>query len=388
MKNLYVLLIAVVVSYSCSNPKKEEKKVTEVVTESEDSFKAGYQSEYQGKKIDLYKLIGKDGFEVRITNYGARIVSILTPDKEGKLDDVVLGFSDIKPLLDRKDPYFGCSIGRYANRIGNIASFKLDGKKYNLHINNNDNIMHGGFEGFHHKVWDVVNANDKKITMKYLSPDGEEGFPGNLEVSIIFSVNDLNELKIEYKATTDKATVVNFTNQTYFNLKGEGEGSIENHLLQINGEFFLPIDSENIPTGKMSSVKATSFDFLSPKAIGESIDVRNDQIDFANGYDHNWVIKKKSNAELVTHAVVKDPDTGRVLEVKSIEPGLQFYSGNKLDGTLVGKKGNPYVKRSGFCLETQHFPNSPNNPDFPSTRLDPGAEFYSYTVYKFSVEKS
>lgn len=388
MKSSSLLLVLLILIYSCSSPKKEEVKTIEKPTMAESPF----QMEVNGKKTDIYKLIGADGFEVTITNYGARIVSIMAPDKNGELGDIVLGFDDIKSYLELKDPSkkdtnFGSTIGRYANRIGNIGSFKLDGKKFNLHINDNDNILHGGFEGFHHKVWDVISSNDKSITMRYLSPDKEEGFPGNLDVNVTFSVNDQNELKVEYKATTDKPTVVNFTNHTYFNLKGEGQGTIEDHMLQINGESFLPVDSELIPTGKIVAVKGTSFDFLSPKTVGESINVKNDQLDFAKGYDHNWVIKRNDNPKPLTHAIISEKTSGRKLELVSVEPGLQFYSGNMLDNKLAGKKGKVYGKRGGFCLEPQHFPDSPNNPKFPSTRLDPGGEFYSYSIYKFSVEQ-
>ena len=315
--------------------------------------------------------------EARITTYGATIVSLKTPDKPGAMADVVQGF-DTLAGYQQNEPYFGATIGRYGNRIGH-AKFTLDGKVFNLPKNDGGNTLHGGIRGFDKRIWtakEIANG----VEMHYLSKDGEEGFPGNLNATVTFTVTD-GDLKIEYSATTDKDTVVNLTNHSYFNLAGQGSGDILKHTIQINASRFTPVDSGLIPTGELRAVKGTPFDFTKPMAIGARIDANDEQIKFGKGYDHNFVLDGSGPA-----AIVHDPSSGRTMEVITTEPGIQFYTGNFLDGTLKGKEAKVYKHRYALCLETQHFPDSPNKPDFPSTELKPGQRYHTVTTYRFSAK--
>lgn len=338
-----------------------------------------------GKPVEIYTLTNNKGMEARIMTYGGTVVSLRVPDKTGKLDDVVLGYDAVADY-QRSSFYFGSLIGRYGNRIAK-GKFSIDGKEYTLATNNGANHLHGGVEGFDKVVWTAhpsMKIDGPRLELTYLSRDGEEGYPGNLNVKVVYSLSEDNELKIEYAATTDKATVVNLTHHSYFNLAGAGNGNILAHELMINADRFTPTDRGSIPSGEFRSVKGTPFDFTRPTSIGSRIDQTDEQLKFGSGYDHNFVLNKK-NRELSLAATVYYAGNGRVMEVFTTEPGLQFYSGNFLDGSIKGKSGKDYPRRSGLCLEAQHFPDSPNEPMFPTTLLRPGQKYSQTTVYKFSV---
>jgi aldose 1-epimerase len=340
-----------------------------------------------GRDIDLYTLTNKNGVEVGIMTQGGTVVSIRVPDRNGKFGDVALGFDSLDGYL-KGTSFLGVLVGRYGNRIAK-GRFKLDGVEYKLAVNNGENHLHGGLKGFDKAVWnarDVSEGPTPRLELTYLSKDGEEGYPGNLAVTVVYSLSEANELRIDYSATTDKDTVVNLTNHTYFNLAGAGEGDILGHELTLYADRFTPVDKGLIPTGELRSVEGTPFDFRKPTPIGARIDAKNEQIQFGGGYDHNFVLNS-GGGSLALAARVDEPKTGRVLEVLTTEPGVQFYTGNSLDGTAVGKGGKVYQRRSGFCLETQHFPDSPNHPKFPSTVLKPGEKYQTTTVYRFSVAK-
>jgi aldose 1-epimerase len=329
--------------------------------------------------VDLYTLANAKGAEARIITYGGIVVSLRVPDRSGALGDVVAGFDNLEGYLTPA-PYFGALIGRYGNRIGG-AQFSLSGAEYTLTKNDGDNQLHGGPRGFDKRVWHARLLTPQSLELSYLSKDGEEGYPGNLLVTVVYSLTDSNELKIDYSATTDKETVVNLTHHSYFNLAGDGD--ILGHQLSIRADRFTPVDRTLIPTGELRSVAGTPFDFRTATSIGERIEQQDEQLIFGRGYDHNWVLNR-AGSSLESAAIVTDPKSGRVMEVLTTTPGLQFYSGNFLDGTLQGKK-RTYTRRSAFCLETQFFPDSPNKPAFPSTILRPGSTFRSTTVYRFSV---
>jgi aldose 1-epimerase len=336
-----------------------------------------------GKQVQIYTLKNSKEAEVKITNYGGIVVALLVPDRNGKLDDIVLGFEKLDDYL-KDNPYFGALIGRYGNRIQK-ASFKLNGVEYSLATNDHENSLHGGVIGFDKVVWDTeTKKGDNSLTLSYLSKDGDEGYPGNLSVKVVYTLNDSNELKIEYTATTDKPTVINLTHHSYFNLAGAGTSDILNHELFINADKFTPVDSGLIPTGELRNVQSTPMDFTKPIAIGARINQNDDQLKFGKGYDHNWVLNKNDN-EISLAAKVYEPSTGRVMEVLTTEPGIQLYTGNFLDGTIIGKNRKRYNHRYGFCLETQHFPDSPNKPEFPKTVLNPGETYKQLTIYKFST---
>lgn len=339
-----------------------------------------------GQVVHLYTLTNSKGMQVGITNYGARIVSIIVPDRDGHMTDVVLGFDSLKGYLGN-DPFFGATVGRYANRIAN-GRFKLDGVEYKLPINNEPNTLHGGPQGFDKKVWparELTGANPA-VELTYFSKNGEMGFPGDMHVKVVFTLENDNALRLDYTATTDKDTVINLTNHSYFNLSGEGSGSILDEVAMINADEFTPINSTEIPLGSLRSVAGTPFDFRQPTPIGEHINENDEQLKFASGYDDNWVINRKGPG-LVLAARVMDPKSGRVVECYTTEPGVQFYTANFLDGTIRGKDGKTYGHRSAFTLETQHFPDSPNQPQFPSTELKPGETYHQTTVFKFSTVK-
>jgi aldose 1-epimerase len=349
--------------------------------------KAAFGTTGDGKSVELYTLTNARGIEVRAMTYGGIIISLRVPDKDGQFNDVVLGYDNLNGYLTAS-PYFGAIIGRYGNRIAK-GRFTLDGKEYTLATNNGPNHLHGGLKGFDKVVWQAESFESQDgvgVVFTYTSPDGEEGYPGNLKTKVTYTLTDQNELIFDYQATTDKATPVNLTQHTYFNVAGDGKRDILGHELLLNSDHFTPIDKTLIPTGEIRSVKGTPFDFTQPTAIGARINEKDEQLIFGLGYDHNFVLTRKG-AGLSLAARVYEPTSGRVMEVYTTEPGVQFYSGNFLDGTITGKQGHVYKQRYGFCLETQHFPNSPNQPNFPSTILRPGQTYQSRTVYKFSVEK-
>lgn len=338
-----------------------------------------------GTQIDVYTL-SEGKVEARIITYGGIVTSLKTPDKTGKVDDIVLGFDDLDQYVKVSNapgnPFFGALIGRYGNRIGN-AEFKLEGKEYHVPANDGKNSLHGGPHGFNNQVWkgkEIPNG----VELTYLSKDGEAGYPGNLSVIVRYTLSG-SALHIDYSATTDKPTVLNLTNHSYFNLAGQGNGDILNHELTLHASKFTPVDSTLIPTGELRPVAGTPFDFLKPHRVGERINVDDEQLKIAKGYDHNWVIDSSGAGKLTPTAEVYEPTTGRVLRVSTTQPGVQFYTGNFLDGTLKGKSGKTYVHRGGLCLETQHFPDSPNHPKFPTTELKPGQRFHSVTVFSFST---
>lgn len=335
--------------------------------------------------IQEFTLKNKSGMTVRITNYGAIITSVMVPDRAGKLSDVVLGYNKLSDYLNANDkPYLGAVVGRYGNRIAK-GRFSRDGVEYVLKTNDGENHLHGGFCGYDKRVWEVVSKGNP-LVLRYVSRDGEEGYPGEVDLTVTYTLTEKNEIQVDYKATSTKPTPFNPTQHSYFNLKGEGEGTILDHVLTINADRYTPVDKGLIPTGELAPVEGTPFDFRSPKAIGRDIGAQHQQLEFGLGYDHNWVLTRKSDG-MELAATLFEPASGRVLEVLTTEPGLQFYCGNFLNGTLVGKAGKAYVHRGGLCLETQHFPDSPNQPNFPSTWLEPGKEFRSSTIFRFSTRK-
>ena len=337
-----------------------------------------------GQEVHLYTLTNSNGMQVSITNYGARIVSILVPDRNGKMADVVLGFDNL-PDYVKYNTYFGALVGRYANRIGG-AKFTLDGKVYHLPVNNGPNSLHGGIKGFDKRFWaaEEVQGDEPSLVMTYSSKDGEEGYPGNLQAKVVYTLTKDNSIKIDYSATTDKDTVINLTNHSYFNLAGEGNGDVLKQVLMINSDEITPVNATQIPTGKIMKVDGTPFDFRKPTPIGARINEDNEQLKIGKGYDINYILERKGpGLELAARAY--DPGSGRELEVYTTEPGIQFYSGNFLDGSVHGKGGVAYGPRSAFCLETQHYPDSPNQPGFPTTELKPGETFHQVTVFKFTT---
>jgi aldose 1-epimerase len=342
-----------------------------------------------GEQIDLYSLTNKKGMEVSVSNFGATVVTLRIPDRAGKAADVVLGFDTLEGYESGK-AYFGATVGRYGNRIAG-GQFSLDGKTYTLPKNDGNNTLHGGIVGFNKKVWkarEIASKDSESLELSYLSADGEEGFPGNLSAKVVFTVPaERNELKIEYTATTDKDTVLNLTNHSYFNLAGEGSGDILDHVLTLHAKQFTPVDKTLIPTGELRDVASTPLDFTSATAIGKRINESYEQLVFGKGYDHNWVLVRSGSGNGLTIAAeAYEPKSGRKLEVLTTEPGVQFYSGNFLDGTVKGKGNKAYAQRAAFCLETQHFPDSPNHPNFPSTVLKPNSVFHSQTVFRFSAK--
>ena len=337
-----------------------------------------------GRKIYLYTLINKNGIRVEITNYGGKIVRLWIPDRNGKLADVVLGFDELAPYIG-PEPHFGTLIGRFGNRIAG-GRFTLDGVKYQLPLNRPPNTLHGGMEGFDKKVWEPreLSGISPALELTYLSADGEEHFPGNLAAKAVYTLTNDNELRLDYSATTDKPTIVNLTNHSYFNLAGHGNGDILGHQMTIHADQFTPTDSNQIPTGEIRNVDSTPFDFRKPVAIGARIDQDDPQLNYGRGYDHNFVLKHKGH-DLVPAALAVEPASGRVMEVLTTQPGVQFYTGNFLDGSHRGKQGKTYPRRSAFCLETQHFPDGPNHPNFPSTVLRPGENYQETAVFRFST---
>ncbi len=384
--SLTLLMMAGVPLFSCAaqTVKSTPENISAKMSKAQLSVShAAFGVMPSGVAATLYTLTNANGLIVKVTNYGGIITEIHTPDKNGKLGDITLGYDNVNDYV-KSSPYFGALIGRYGNRIAK-GKFSLDGHNYQLDVNNGVNHLHGGAKGFDKVVWDVKPFETKHsvgLTLTYLSVDGEQGYPGNLKTTAVYELNNANELITQFTAVTDKATPVNLTQHTYFNLAGKGD--ILGHELMIPADRYTPVDAGLIPTGEWAKVEGTPFDFRTPHLIGERIAKDDQQLKYGLGYDHNFVLNKSKGTHLA--ARVQDPESGRVLEVWSQEPGVQFYSGNFLDGTLTGK-GRTYAYRSGFCLEPQHFPDSPNQPTFPSTILKPGEQYSTQMRFKFSVKK-
>ena len=383
MKLFARVFIAIFFLVACKLMTKDEKSKNAGENKTD---KATLEINYYGMigedSVFEYRLTNINGMVVKIINYGATVTQILVPDKKGEMGDVVLGFDSLSGYLQSNNPYFGCIVGRYANRIAN-ARFTLDGKEYTLAANNNGNTLHGGLKGFDKGIWKLkgkeVNDKHGDLEFQYHSKDGEEGYPGNLEVTVAYSLLPANELKIDYIATTDKPTPVNLTNHSYFNLSAGIDSSILDHELMLKADKYTPVNDQLIPTGIIDPVKGTAMDFTAAKKIGKEIA----QVD--GGYDHNWVLSRTGNGADLIGTLYHAP-SGRFMEVFTTEPGVQFYSGNFLDGSLTGKSGKKYVKHAGLCLETQHYPDSPNQPAFSNTILKPGDVYHQTTIYKFSVK--
>jgi aldose 1-epimerase len=381
MKN-HTLFLLVLLLAACANTDAQRSAPIASVAGKGTVSKSAFGKTPAGELVDLYTLTNAAGLEVKAITFGGIITSIRVPDRAGRFEDVALGFRELEPYL-RNPPYFGAIIGRYANRIAK-GRFTLDGRTYTLAVNNAPNHLHGGVKGFDKVVWKAQpfqNADAVGLVFTHVSPDGDEGYPGTLNAKVTYTLNNRNELAFDYEATTDKATPVNLTQHTYFNLAGEGNGDILGHVLTINASRMTPVDGGLIPTG-IATVDGTPFDFRKPVAIGARITASDAQIKAGNGYDHNFVLDRRGS-ELALAARVEEPSSGRVVEVSTTEPGVQLYTGNFLDGSLTGKSGRPYTRRSGFALETQHYPDSPNHPEFPGTILKPGETYRSRTVYAF-----
>lgn len=370
------MTIAAFLSFSCSDKK------------SKDDQKKLFEKVIDGKQTSLYTLENKNGVKVTLTNYGGKIVNLWLPDRSGKQADIILGFNTIDEYV-KGSKSFGATVGRYANRIAK-ATFTLDSIEYHLPVNNGPNTLHSGPEGFYSKVFDareIDTPDGKAVEMHYLSPDGENGFPGTLDFYVTFKLTEKNELEINYKATTDKPTVLNVTNHSYFNLRGEGNGEVTGMEVVINADSIAEVaDKEMIPTGTYRNIMNTPMDFNKSRVVGLYIDADYDQLKYGGGYDHAWILNKKEPGELSFAASAYEPVSGRIMEVFTTEPSIQFFTGNSLNGSQIGKSGTGYARRSGFCFETQHVPDSPNHPNFPSTVLRPGETFNSTTIYKFGVK--
>ncbi len=349
--------------------------------------RADFQSTIAGKETDLYILRNSEGNEVAISNYGGALVAIMVPDRNGNRANVIQGHDNINDIVNSPEPYLSTLIGRYGNRICK-GCFQLHGKEYQLPINNGPNSLHGGLKGFNAKVWDALQMNDHTLVLKYVSPYGEEGFSGEMKTTVVYSFTDDNELVIEYMATTNKKTIINLTSHGFFSLAGIANPTptIENLECEINADFYIPIDNTSIPTGEILRVEGTPFDFRKPKTVGQDIDADNEQIKNGAGYDHCFVLNKKEEGELSFAARIKEPVSGRIMEVYTTEPGVQVYTDNWADG-YKGQNGSTFPRRSAICFEAQHFPDSPNRPYFPSVVLNPGEQYTQKTVYRFAVDK-
>lgn len=381
----YLLVVLLAPLCSCSNPENKNTVSEEDSVKFISSQPFGKMND--GKEVTLYTLKNKNGVEMGVINYGGIIVSIKVPDKNGLIEDITLGFDSLSPYL-KDDPFFGALIGRYGNRIAK-GKFTLEGTEYSLPINNGKNHLHGGPNGFYNVYWNIEpvnNSENPSLKLTYLSKNGEEGYPGNLNTEVIYTLTENNELVVKYKAETDKKSIVNLTQHAYFNLTGNCKKDISEHELMIDADKFLPVDNTLIPTGEMKEVTNTPFDFRTPVAIGKRISENNRQLQYGIGYDHCWVFSNQADS-LKKVCTLYEPVSGRIMEVLTTEPGMQFYSGNFLDGKLKGKNGVIYKHRYGLCLETQHFPDSPNQTSFPSTVLNPGETYRTITIYKFSVKE-
>ena len=382
-----IFLFACLVNIGCKEDKsKKENLEPQQMEKSLSITKSDFGKTADGEAVAKYTLENKDGIQVDIITYGGRITSLRTPDKDGKMENVILGFDSIGQY-EKENPFFGALVGRYGNRIAK-GKFSLDGTEYKLAQNNGENSLHGGVKGFDKQVWDANTEegdDSVKLILTYLSADMEEGFPGNLNTTVTYTLNKDNSLDVLYEAETDKKTVVNLTQHAYFNLSGDFSKLILDHMVEIDADTFIPVDSGLIPTGELRPVEGTPFDFREAKLIGNDIDADNEQIKLGGGYDHCWVLNSQS-AGYRSVASAYHPETGRNLEVLTDEPGIQFYTGNFLDGTLPAPNGGTYAQRSGFCLETQHYPDSPNQPEFPSVTLEPGDTYSTKTTFKFSTK--
>lgn len=378
-------LILIIICFIIMNGCKEKTDSTQLsASQKSEIIQTDFGQLSDGTMSSLYTLTNKNGVKVSITDYGGIIVSVLVPDKSGVMADVVLGYDSVA-LYEKNNPYFGAIIGRYGNRIAK-GKFSIDGKSYQLATNDNTNHLHGGIKGYDKVMWNVqaVEGEEPALVMTYLSKDMEEGYPGNVQNKVTYILTNENAIKIDFEATTDKPTIVNMCNHSYFNLNG-GQSDILNHSLQIFADKYCAVDETLIPLVGLADVANTSFDFRSFKNIGTDINKDDIQLKNSLGYDHNWVLNLKTSSGMILAAILQDSVSGRTLTVETTEPGIQFYSGNFLDGTIVGKYGVKYNKRSGLCLETQHFPDSPNRPDFPSTLLKPGEKYASTTTYTFGL---
>lgn len=385
-RQTFSFLIALSLFFGCQT--KEKKQETTDAPESPFTVsEASFGSTPEGEAVTLYTFSNKSGMEVKIMNYGGIVTSLKVPDKNGNVEDVVLGFDNLDDYITKKSPYFGAIVGRYGNRIAK-GKFTLDGTEYNLAINNGENHLHGGLIGFDKVVWDAKtfeNENGAGLELKYVSQDMEEGYPGNLSLTVIYTVKANNEIQIDYDATTDKSTVVNVTQHSYFNLTGNVKRDILDHEVTIKSDNLIPVDAGLIPTGELLPVSGTPFDFNTLTKVGERIDGDHEQLKLGGGYDHCWVLSKSSEDALEWVVKAVEPVSGRVFELATTEPGVQFYTGNFLDGTLTGKGGVVYEQRYGLCFEPEHYPDSPNQPNFPSVVLNPGEEYNTTTVWKFGV---
>lgn len=374
MKKTLLLGLLLVGMFSCNSSKQEELPLLDA---------SAFAKEVDGKKIDLYTLRSEKGLTMQVTNFGGRVVTLWVPDKNGKYEDVVYGHSNIDEYINYEgERCLGPVVGRYANRIAK-GKFTIDGVEYQLPLNNNGQTLHGGFNGFDMKIWNVDSVNTNSIQFSYVSPDGEEGFPGTVTTKMVYTLTPDNEFKITYEATTDKTTHVNLSHHSFFNLKGAGNGTITDHLLTINASAITPVDSVLIPTGEIAPVEGTPFDFRKATTIGERINQENTQLKNGQGYDHNWVVDRKSANDVEFIASLYEPISGRVMEVWSDQPGIQFYSGNFLDGKVIGKYGKAHRYREAVALETQKYPDTPNQPTFPSTLLKSGEVYKQTCIYKF-----
>ena len=376
MKKLVYLASTLLLFIACNQASKNESK--EESSTKTQAMQKSYYGSIGNDSVYQFTLKNEKGTEVKIINYGGTVTNILVPDKNNQLGDVALGFDSLAGYTQTGNPYFGCLVGRYANRIAN-GKFTLDGKEYTLAGNNNGNHLHGGLKGFDKVVWKVDAADDTSLRLSYNSRDTEEGYPGNMQVNVIYSLSADNDLRIDYTATANKPTPINLTNHTYFNLSAGKDSTILDHELMLNADKYTAVNDKLIPTGQLPSVNNTPMDFTKQKRIG------NDIGKVPGGYDHNWVINKKEN-ELSLIGSLYHPGSGRYMEIYTTQPGVQFYTGNFLNGTLTGKNGQKYIQHSGLCLETQHFPDSPNQPSFPNTILKPGETYHEVTVYKFSTK--
>ena len=378
-----LLCLGILSMISCGQS-ASEKSTSQVDSTAITLDSASFSQEIDGHAANLYTLKNASGATAYLTNFGARLVGLLVPDKEGTLHDVVLGFDQASLYHNPEEPFFGTIVGPFGNRIAK-GKFTMDGQTYTLPVNNGPNTLHGGFNGVHFRNWEVKNANDKVVTFTYEMPDGQDGFPGAIQMEVSYSLSDNNELTISYQATTDKKTIINLTNHAYFNMNGEGSGSILDHQLKLYANQITPVDSTLIPTGALTSVEGTPFDFTSSKTIGQDIEQKDEQLKFGGGYDHNFVLSGEKVDGLNHAATVIGDKTGIVMDIFTQEPGIQFYSGNFMADKVTLKSGTKDSFRTGFCLEPQHFPDSPNQPSFPSTVLNPGDTYATKSVYKFTT---
>lgn len=389
IKSFYTLIAAAFLFASCNNSAKDEQEKSSTGSGASKTVvipeKAKFDTVVDSKPITLYYLKNKNNFQAAVTNYGARMVGFILPGKDGELRDIVVGFDNVKDYITAKERYFGCIVGRYGNRIAK-GQFSLDGKTYQLDLNNGVNTLHGGRTGFHSRVWDAVQPDSQTLTLTYVAADGEEGYPGKMTTQVTYKLTDENELQMSYEITTDKKTIVNVTNHNYWNLNGEGSGTINNHELLIKATKYTPVDSTLIPTGKLEPVAGTPFDFTTFHKIGERVEADNVQLKYGKGYDHNFVLDKGITAvpELITS--LRGDLSGIVMDIYTTEPAIQFYGGNFMQSLHTLKTGVKDDFRTALCLETQHYPDSPNQPAFPTTVLEPGKKYTSKTVHRFYVK--